>query len=124
MIEVQEGFKWWYFDQNNSGGYFILNEDVLEGVFIQARNSEEAEEKAEVIFEDYSEYCPCCGPRWSTYCTRDGDDVPMLYSEPITGVKRALFQHFAVLYFANGDRKYFSYGKGFVSFEEVNKEHY
>ncbi len=123
MFKVEDDLKWWHFDQNNSGGYFILNEDVLEDVFIQAGSKEEASSKAEEIFSDYSSFCECCGERWSTWVYSEGTDVPMFYQTPITESTGGMFHHNCVLYFANGDRKYYTYGEGFVSFEELNKEY-
>lgn len=124
MFKVEEGLKWWNFNQNNSGGYLILNEDVLEDVFIQARSKEEASNKAEEIFSDYSSFCECCGERWSTYCYYEGKDVPMIYETPITEMKTRPYRYNCVLYFANGDRKYYTYGKGFVSFKDLNVKEY
>lgn len=51
--------------QNNSGGYFIINENVGHFVFIEADSFREAEDKFGDIVEGYEEYCPCCGERWS-----------------------------------------------------------
>jgi len=56
--------KWYTVSQNNSGGYFIQNDDVDQYVSVQASTKEEAEEKLEEITSSYSEYCNCCGERW------------------------------------------------------------
>lgn len=61
--------NWYLFSQNNSGGSFIVDDDVSEYVFIQANTGKEAEIKALEIgiyfngVEDGSD-CECCGDRW------------------------------------------------------------
>jgi hypothetical protein len=52
-----QSMKWFLFEQNNSGGYFIDNDSVCETVFIQARSAHEALNMAEFLFAPYSEYC-------------------------------------------------------------------
>lgn len=64
-VNVELDLKWYHFRQNNSGGYFINDENVGEDVFIQASSVEEVKQKAEEIFNEYREYCDCCGERWS-----------------------------------------------------------
>lgn len=63
--------NWYLFSQNNSGGAFIVNDDVAEEVLIQATSPEKANEKAEEIgiyFEGIEKEidCECCGDRWSS----------------------------------------------------------
>lgn len=55
------------FRQNNSGGYFIENEVVSKYIVIQATTEEKAIEILADITIGYSEYCPCCGERWSSF---------------------------------------------------------
>lgn len=75
--------KWFCFNQNNSGGHFVVDENVAPVVFIQARNANEAIEIAE-RFMDNSDSCPCCGDRWSFWVDDDdGADVPSQYGEPL-----------------------------------------
>lgn len=64
--------KFFAFSQNNSGGYYIQNEEVNEFVIIEARNESEAISKLYEITEDYLEYCECCGPRWDSSIWGDG----------------------------------------------------
>lgn len=74
--------KWWHFSQNNSGGYYHVDDMLAQDVFIQATSALEAQAKAEELFEDSShDYCECCGERWSTYyCEEeDGKAQPMIY---------------------------------------------
>lgn len=63
--------------QNNSGGYFIQNEMVDEYLCVEANTIKEAEKRIEEITKDYSDFCPCCGERWSTWFNEDdGKDFP------------------------------------------------
>lgn len=64
-----KNLKIYQFKQNNSGGHFIINDEVCPNVYITAKNSKEANEKAESIgiyFDGVIEGvdCPCCGDRW------------------------------------------------------------
>jgi hypothetical protein len=96
--------KWFHYDQNNSGGYFIVNDVVAEDVYIQAPSAAEAEERAEQIFEPYSEFCDCCGERWFLGYVRDVDgyDVPTNYGTPITEVTATAFREQARLHHYDG----------------------
>jgi hypothetical protein len=71
--------KWFAFHQNNSGGEFVVEENVSEYVFVQAATAAEAIAVAE-RFCDNSDSCPCCGDRWSFWFIDDSDgaDSPMI----------------------------------------------
>jgi len=61
--------KFYMFDQNNSGGHFIVNDEVCHRVIIEADNKNEAIKKAEelgIYFNGCEEGidCSCCGDRW------------------------------------------------------------
>lgn len=63
------------FDQNNSGGKFIVNDEVCHRLFIEADSEEEALSKAEDLGCYWNGVadgidCPCCGDRWSQYAER------------------------------------------------------
>lgn len=77
------------FGQNNSGGYFIKNEYVDEYVIIEAENAQAAIEKADRIFENYSDYCPCCGERWNTDFMDESEATPepAIYGQPVIEFK-------------------------------------
>ena len=64
--------KFYTISQNNSGGYFIENDDVDYYVSVQADSLYEAEKLLEDIVEDYSEYCDCCGLRWTIWLDKKG----------------------------------------------------
>lgn len=95
--------KWFYFDQNNSGGYFIQNDQVGHGFFVQAETAREADTKAEKIVEDYSDYCECCGVRWDIWSGEDdGHDVPKIYGDPLSEMIKDFGQERYVLHYADG----------------------
>lgn len=92
--------------QNNSGGYFIDNDDVSHLICVQAENSEIANTRAEQITEPYDEYCSCCGIRW--YIAErddDGADVPSEYGMPLSESEASYYRQTAVLHFANGEKR-------------------
>ena len=74
-----EGTKFITYVQNNSGGYYLRNEDVQHYVIIEGFDLWQIEAMANKIFADYSEYCKCCGERWSTWKgERDMTDKPII----------------------------------------------
>lgn len=94
--------KWFRFSQNNSGGYFVENENVCEEVFVQARNAAEAIAKAET-FCDNSDSCRCCGDRWSFWVEdSDGTDEPMFCDEPVRMAKKSSYRGKAKLHHFDG----------------------
>lgn len=56
--------KFYRFDQNDSGGNFVVNELVCHRVIIEAMSEEEALAKFKPMIENQSASCPCCGDRW------------------------------------------------------------
>lgn len=61
--------KWYQFDQNNSGGSFIVDSNVCHRLFIQAEDADSANQKAEDLGcywngVDDDRDCECCGDRW------------------------------------------------------------
>lgn len=64
------------FWQNNSGGYFIINDKVAPIVWIEARNASEANAIAESIGIIFDEGCECCGDRWGRVSERHAYEWP------------------------------------------------
>lgn len=98
------------YDQNNSGGSFIVNDDVAHTVFIEADSPSEADEKAEEIgiyFDDgYEVDCECCGTRWDR-AWAEGTETPTIYGTPIEERNEMWAkpgQPYAYVYYANGDK--------------------
>lgn len=104
--------KFFTVSQNNSGGYFIDNEDVGHYVIIEAQNVKEAERKISEITEDYSEYCECCGERWFAWWDdKDGKDEPMIYSTPVAEY-RDMWGGSAIVYYYDGTKRKFELNGG------------
>lgn len=65
----EKTYGWYEFRQNNSGGSFIMDEDLTVYVLIQAASTDEANTKAQdigIYFDGCSDGrdCDCCGDRW------------------------------------------------------------
>ncbi len=123
---------WYEFDQNNSGGFFEMNDAVSIKVFIQSENAAGAIQKAEdvgIYFDgcESGRDCDCCGDRWyrvgdhlasfTTYFWRSENDE----YDNISDYAQALANDsmwakvgkpVAIVYFANGSIKRFYKEKG------------
>jgi hypothetical protein len=118
MEVAMSALRWYEFDQNNSGGVFELSATVGHRVLVQACSAEVANRIAEdcgLYFGGYGD-CQCCGSRWSP-CWDDDEGEPELPR----GFDHKTFQlapyqlqdtlpeagvRYAVVYFADGTRKY------------------
>jgi len=107
--------KFYTYNQNNSGGYFIQNDDVRAFVVIEAQNPKEADLKAAEIFDGYDEYCDCCGKRWyfkdDSFFDDEGDDKPeyggVCIREHVETDKASLiFGKSAVIYYHDGTKEF------------------
>jgi hypothetical protein len=73
-----KGIRMYYeFKQNNSGGWFEINDEVSIRVYIEANSASEANEIAEthgIYFDGCAEGtdCDCCGDRWYSASESDG----------------------------------------------------
>jgi hypothetical protein len=86
--------------QNNSGGSFIINDNVDQWVIIEAPTGDQAD----LIADDIGIYfggvgsgrdCDCCGDRWYP-ATNDGydvADVPTIYGKQVTDLQDVRDQH-------------------------------
>ena len=111
VIQVYGDLKWFNFNQNNSGGYYIENDEVGFDVYIQAVDAKTAIRKAEHVFSGHSEYCDCCGGRWSYYVDdSDGFPEPQKYGEHLEESK-SWFGETAILHYANGKVERYTYPK-------------
>lgn len=77
--------KYYTFDQNNSGGSFVIDEaaGVGEIVVIQAYSEATAIARLHAIgdrVDGFWDFCECCGERWSTWSC---GAVPMWYDKPL-----------------------------------------
>ncbi len=103
--------KWFAFDQNNSGGRFVHDDNVAECVFIQDVTAKRAVSRAEE-FCDNSDSCPCCGDRWSIYvvCDDDGTDEPSMYDKTIWAVEPNRHRKQAKLHYFDGTVVTYTFG--------------
>lgn len=80
--------KWYMFDQNNSGGSFVVDDKLCHRLFIEAESFDDAVMKAEDLgcywngVEDGRD-CPCCGDRWSKW-NDDSVDIERYKTEGYT----------------------------------------
>ncbi len=97
------------YNQNNSGGGFIVRDGVTYSVIIEASSASEADAKAEEIGiyfdDDYTVDCPCCGPRWSRAWDSDADEQPTIYGKPVVDYEEFWAkpgEPYAYVYYLNG----------------------
>lgn len=94
--------QWYEFNQNNSGGSFVVDDRLCHRVFIEADSVEAATDKAlslGVYFDGARDGrdCPCCGDRWSE--PYRGITFPYRYSDELTFTSvRAYAQYLADTY--------------------------
>lgn len=120
---IEVDLKWYTMRQNNSGGYFIRNNEVRDTVIIQALSPEDAESRAERIICGNDHYCECCGERWHTWFSdEDGYEVPSLYGNPIDESRSGSFCHDAVLYYFDGTKRFYKFGVGFVPYSALEDD--
>ena len=103
------------FSQNNSGGGFVVNDNVAEYVIIEADSCEEADDKAEEIgiyFNgcDDGQDCSCCGDRWySQSVFSEATKKPEIYGEPVgdfvNGKNMSSLRNRIIVYRKNGKKR-------------------
>ena len=100
--------KFYTFDQNNSGGYFIEDYElgIGEYIIIEAETAEKANEQLDIIGnrmgESFWDYCSCCGTRWGGVSDSDGKDTPMIYSKSVYEEKTSWCEKVACIHYADG----------------------
>lgn len=104
--------------QNNSGGYYILNEDVQHYVIIEVLDFWQFEYKANNILENYRAYCECCGDRWDDDIIRIDDmtDEPMIYD--VNAFEFRSKGEKAIIYYLNGKKEIIDLTDGKVEGDE------
>lgn len=93
------------FRQNNSGGYFYQNDEVDVYVIIEGYDLWQIEAKARKVFEDYRDYCPCCGQRWNDSWIDEDDmtDEPMIYGKSVYSYKSGGYK--VIIYYLDGRKE-------------------
>ena len=106
------------FGQNNSGGSFVIDNDLTCHVIIEADNDKEANKLAEgvgVYFNgcDDNIDCNCCGDRWYEQYEEEGDEVPSVYGTPVAEWAKSNKHHWAplghqaVVYYKDGTKRWY-----------------
>ncbi len=103
-LTKSDGLQWWCFHQNNSGGYFIRNNQVDDFVFVQAKTHKEAVSMVEDAIIENSEWCECCGERWSVEWDDESSSLPTHYGDCAFSDKAGLYNWGggAIFYFNDG----------------------
>ena len=110
ILEKDRDGLFFTFNQNNSGGNLVVDDNVCECVIVEAEDAEAANVKAQKvgIYFDGSGDCPCCGNRWYE-AYGDGDKVPSEYGKPIEEQKAGFYRSQAYVYYADGTKKVVKY---------------
>lgn len=103
--------KWYLFDQNNSGGSFVVNDKVCHRLFIEAESFDDAVEKAEDIGcywngVEEGRDCPCCGDRWNNW----NDDPVDIEEYKTEGYKVGIYDNIYSDTRSTWEEKYRRYG--------------
>ncbi|WP_312286898.1 DUF7296 family protein [Terrisporobacter sp.] len=110
--------------QNNSGGYFIQNDEVDMFVIVEGDNHQDIQKIADRIFENHSEYCTCCGERWSD-CDEDWSELtnePMINSTSVYEVEDYWYKGYnAIIYYKNGEKETVELCKKLLHEEMLNR---
>ncbi len=115
MENLKHSAKFWTFEQNNSGGYFVVDDKngVCECVVVEAQTPDEAWNRLKEIGDKVDGFwrsCNCCGERWSSWLDEeDGKDVPMLYNVPLDEAEKCMFQDSAFVHYLDGTVKEFKF---------------
>ena len=104
--------KFYTLNQNNSGGYYIQNNDVDVFVIIEANSVDEFIEKSKFILGNYRSYCTCCGQRWSDSWIDEDDanDEPMVYGVSIEQFNDSFWCRGSkvIIYYLDGTKKIYN----------------
>ena len=124
---MSDNNKFWCFNQNNSGGSFVI--DAARGlghyVIVEASNVSDAHDRALRIgiYFGGPDDCPCCGDRWHPAYGREGDALPSVYGTPVWGKTTIFEETLAFIHYLDGtvERVDVRYASGSAS-KEVDWE--
>ena len=111
MKSIKGKTKFYHFDQNNSGGDFVVNDDVCHHVFIEAHSVEEANLLADnfgIYFDgcNTGEDCSCCGDRWHPVSNYDGKTKPKIYGVDVRKAFEGMFNTDCIIHYLNGKKEH------------------
>jgi hypothetical protein len=121
-INIMNMTKFYNFDQNNTGGSFVVDNDLCHRLYIEAESADEATAIAEamgVYFDgcDDGTDCECCGDRWYRLWTNDGITLPYKFGNETFDTIEDYVQHIvdgwgwtmpdARIFYKDGTRKEF-----------------
>ena len=80
---------WLVLHQDNTGGVYDDTLGVV--VFAEGATEKEATAAAEAAGVDFTDACPCCGPRWSVerFCDDDGRPTDLITGEDLGALDSA-----------------------------------
>lgn len=97
-----KGTKFLTYHQNNSGGYYLIDDNVKHYVIIEGYDLWQIEAMANSILSDYREYCSCCGRRWSSYFDdEDLTEEPMICNKSVYEYV-SYWSEQAIIYYLDG----------------------
>jgi hypothetical protein len=94
--------------QNNSGGYFLEDDEVgvCENIIIEVNDITELEDRFDEIaakVPGFHDYCECCGERWHLpWRNESGDVEPMMYGESVYTIDPEMFRSRCFIHFLDG----------------------
>ncbi len=102
------------FRQNNSGGWFVIDDQVAITVFIEANSAEEANQLAQqhgIYFDGVADGqdCECCGDRWNGVSEADGSEEIEIGKYDGMWVKKGSLS--AYVYMLDGTKKTLNKGE-------------
>jgi hypothetical protein len=92
------------FNQNNSGGEFLIDNRVSHIVIIEADSAEQANDRAMLWAGIYFNGClkgidcDCCGDRWGEIFPGEGNESPTIYGKPAAQYDDMWADYFVVYY--------------------------
>jgi hypothetical protein len=114
-------YKYYVYEQNNSGGNFHNNENLGEYVIIAAKDTKDANKRAQKIGVYFNGVknghdCECCGNRWSRAWAEVGNDIPLLYDTQRPEAFLMSFDRYSkiVVHHADGTRE---------TYQRINEKH-
>lgn len=103
------------YNQNNSGGWFQMDDEVAHYVIVEADSADEANRRAQsvgIYFNGCADGrdCDCCGDRWHEAWNDEGDAEPVIYGKPVSEYQDMWAENgkpYAYVYYKDGRKESF-----------------